>query len=204
MKRVYCLYRVSTKGQVDKDDIPMQRIACTEFCKRNNWLILKEFSEKGVSGFKVSSEDRDAIQDIKKAAAGGEFDVLLVYMFDRLGRRYDETPFVVEWFAKQGIEVWSTQEGEQRFDNHVDSLLNYMRYWQAAGESIKTSARIKTRMEQLTNEGTYRGGAIPLGYKLVKNGRLTKKAAKVISLLFSSTASSPNVMLFSETHALTT
>lgn len=30
MKRVYCLYRVSTKKQVDKakDDIPMQRIAC--------------------------------------------------------------------------------------------------------------------------------------------------------------------------------
>lgn len=26
MKRVICLYRVSTKGQVDKDDIPMQRI----------------------------------------------------------------------------------------------------------------------------------------------------------------------------------
>ena len=33
-------------------------------------------------------------------------------MFDRLGRREDETPFVVEWFVKQGIKVWSTQEGE--------------------------------------------------------------------------------------------
>ncbi|MBR0423468.1 MAG: hypothetical protein IJJ04_02370 [Clostridia bacterium] len=33
MKRVYCLYRVSTKGQVDKDDIPMQRIKCNEFAK---------------------------------------------------------------------------------------------------------------------------------------------------------------------------
>ncbi|OCN01988.1 hypothetical protein A7X67_04330 [Clostridium sp. W14A] len=26
-KRVYCLYRVSTKGQVEKDDIPMQNTA---------------------------------------------------------------------------------------------------------------------------------------------------------------------------------
>lgn len=36
MKRVYCLYRVSTKKQVDKakDDIPMQRIACQEFAKQ--------------------------------------------------------------------------------------------------------------------------------------------------------------------------
>ena len=29
--RVYCLYRVSTKGQVDKDDIPMQKQRCREF-----------------------------------------------------------------------------------------------------------------------------------------------------------------------------
>ena len=68
----------------------------------------------------MSSEDRDAVQDIKAAALRKEFDVLLVFMFDRLGRKEDETPFVVEWFVKQGIEVWSTQEGEQRFENHVD------------------------------------------------------------------------------------
>ena len=31
MKRVVCLYRVSTVGQVDHDDIPMQRIACRDY-----------------------------------------------------------------------------------------------------------------------------------------------------------------------------
>ena len=36
-----------------------------------------------------------------------KFDILLVFMFDRLGRRDDETPFIVERFTKQGIEVWS-------------------------------------------------------------------------------------------------
>ena len=76
-------------------------------------------------------------------ALKGEFDILLVFMFDRLGRRDDETPFVVEWFVKQGIEVWSAMEGQQRFDTHVDKLLNYIRYWQASGESIKTSLRVK-------------------------------------------------------------
>ncbi len=91
MKKAYCLYRVSTKKQVDKakDDIPMQKIACTEFAEQNGWVIAKEFYEKGVSGFKVSANDRDAIQDLKEAALNHEFDVLLVYMFDRLGRRDD-------------------------------------------------------------------------------------------------------------------
>lgn len=182
MKRVYCLYRVSTKGQVDKDDIPMQRLKCNEFAKAQGWSIIKEFSEKGVSGFKVSSEDRDAIQDIKAAALNKEFDVLLVFMFDRLGRREDETPFVVEWFVKQGIEVWSTQEGEQRFDNHVDKLMNYIRFWQASGESIKTSVRIKTRMKQLMLEGKYTGGPVPYGYKKVKSGEIGKKGRELYKL----------------------
>ena len=53
MKRVYCLYRVSSKKQVDKNDknendIPMQKKACREFASnQQDWIILKEFSEKG-------------------------------------------------------------------------------------------------------------------------------------------------------------
>ncbi len=174
-KRVYCLYRVSTKGQVEKDDIPMQKQRCREFAAEKGWSIAREFSEKGVSGFKVSAKDRDAIQEIQRDAAQDKFDVLLVFMFDRLGRKEDETPFVVEWFVQDGIEVWSAEEGQQRFDNHVDKLMNYIRYWQASGESLKTSVRTKTRLAQIVQEGRFRGGSAPFGYKLVKNGRVGKK-----------------------------
>ena len=56
MKRVICLYRVSTVGQVDHDDIPMQRKACHEYVKQHpDWVILDEISEKGISGYKVST-----------------------------------------------------------------------------------------------------------------------------------------------------
>lgn len=120
--RVYTLYRVSTLGQVEKDDIPMQKTKCRAFAEEKGWMIIKEFAEKGVSGYKVTAKDRDAIQEIQKAAVAGKFDILLVFMFDRLGRRDDETPFVVEWFVKCGIEVWSCMEGQQRFDSHVDTV----------------------------------------------------------------------------------
>ena len=182
MKRVYCLYRVSTKKQVDKNenDIPMQKTACHEFAGRQtDWAILKEFSEKGVSGYKVSAQDRDAIQDIKEAALKNEFDILLVFMFDRIGRIDDETPFVVEWFAKQGIEVWSTQEGQLRFDNHVDKLINYLRFWQASGESEKTSIRISSKMQQMQADGMYTGGPIKFGYHLVDSGLVNRKGAPI-------------------------
>ena len=184
IKRVYCLYRVSTLGQVEKDDIPMQKQNCREFVQQQaGWEIVKEFSEKGVSGFKVSAKDRDAIQEIQRDALQNKFDVLLVFMFDRLGRREDETPFVVEWFVKNGIEVWSAKEGQQRFDTHVDKLLNYIRYWQASGESIKTSVRTKTRMEQLTQEGYFTGGGVPFGYRLEHQGRTNKRNQDVGDLV---------------------
>lgn len=176
IKRVCCLYRVSTVGQVEKDDIPMQRQVCRGFSGRQDgWRIVREFCEKGISGFKVSAKDRDAIQELQRMALNKEFDILLVFMFDRLGRKDDETPFVVEWFVQNGIEVWSATEGQQRFDTHVDKLLNYIRYWQASGESIKTSIRTKTRMEQLTQEGHFTGGGIPYGYRLEQKGRTNKR-----------------------------
>ena len=177
MKRVLCLYRVSTLKQVDnQDDIPMQRRECLDFIKRmDDWEFYQERMEKGVSGYKVSANDRDIIVEIKEMALRKEFDVLLVFMFDRLGRKEDETPFLVKWFIEHGIEVWSTREGQQKLDNQVDRLMNYMRFWAASGESEKTSIRVKAAHTQMTQDGIWRGGNCPYGYKLVHHGRRGKK-----------------------------
>ncbi|MCD8197934.1 MAG: recombinase family protein [Lachnospiraceae bacterium] len=186
MKRVYTLYRVSTKKQVNisenhENDIPMQRGACHEFVKyQKDWEIVKEFEEKGVSGFKVSAKNRDAILDLQEAALNKEFDVLLVFMFDRIGRIDDETPFIVEWFVKTaGVEVWSVKEGEQRFETHVDKLTNYIRFWQASGESEKTSIRIRTRIGQLKLDGLYTGGPLPYGYRTSPSGVKNRKGQEL-------------------------
>lgn len=196
-KRVCCLYRVSTKGQVEKDDIPMQKQCCRNFVAEHpGWKIVKELSEKGISGFKVSAKDRDAIVELQGDAAVGKFDILLVFMFDRLGRRDDETPFIVEWFVRNGIEVWSTVEGQQRFDNHVDKLMNYIRYWQASGESIKTSIRTKTRLGQIIQEGRFRGGTTPYGYRLEKQGRINKKSHEVNEILIDEEESAVVKLIF--------
>ena len=53
-KRVYCLYRVSTVGQVEKDDIPMQREYCRNFVSmHSDWTIEKELLEKVQAGTNV-------------------------------------------------------------------------------------------------------------------------------------------------------
>ena len=202
MKKIaYNLYRVSTKKQLyftdeKQEDIPMQRIACREFAERMDWVVGKEFEEKGISGSKVSATKRDAIQDLKDAAEKGEFQVLLVFMFDRIGRIDDETPFVVEWFIKKGIEVWSVNEGEQKLEQHVDKLMNYIRFWQAAGESEKTSIRTKARLAQIVQEGHFRGGTAPYGYRLEKQGRFNKSKQEVNEILVDDTEAVAVKMMF--------
>lgn len=185
--RVCCLYRVSTEQQVDHNskneaDIPMQRMECQKFAERMGWVIVHEEQEEGVSGHKIRAADRDKIQIIRDLAQQKKFDILLVFMFDRIGRIADETPFVVEWFVKNGVRVWSTQEGEQRFDSHIDFLTNYLRFWQADGESVKTSIRVSTRMGQIVEEGHYTGGSVPYGYKAVMLGRVNKKKQPLTDL----------------------
>jgi site-specific DNA recombinase len=180
-KRVGCFYRVSSKGQLDGDDIPSQRRSCLAFIEAKGWEFAKEYVEKGVSGYKVSASDRDSIQEAKRDAESGEFDILLCFMYDRLGRRDDETPFVVEWFAKR-VEVWSVMEGQQKFDNHTDNLTNYIRFWQAGGESKKTSMRVSENHVQMVEDGKFRGGKPPYGYKLVKSGAVNKKGKDLTKL----------------------
>ena len=185
--RVLCLYRVSTDKQLyftenNEADIPMQRVRCHAFCEQMGWTIICELQEEGVSGHKVRAEKRDKIQLIKEYAQKKMFDILLVFMFDRLGRIADETPFLVEWFARNGIRVWSTQEGEQRFESHTDKLTNYIRFWQADGESEKTSIRTSNSMGILTEQGCFTGGSLAYGYQYVKTGRTNKRKQEVNDL----------------------
>ena len=185
--RVLCLYRVSSDKQLYYDDhrnvdIPMQRIRCREYAAAQGWNIVFELQEEGISGYKVRAADRDKIQLIKEYALNKQFDILLVFMFDRIGRIADETPFVVEWLVNHGIRVISVSEGEQKLETHTDRLLNYIRFWQADGESQKTSIRTANSLHILTEQGHFTGGNCPYGYMLVKKGRMNKRKQEVYDL----------------------
>ena len=181
-KRIGCLYRVSTLKQAEKNDIPMQKTACKEFIKKKrDWKFEKEYIELGVSGYKLKESERDVLQDIKKDVTNKKIDVLLVFMFDRIGRREEETPFVVQWLINQGIEVWSVKEGQRKIETRADKLINYLTYWQAGGESEKTAIRVREAQEQMAEKGilTYGGKRnAPFGYEFIKSGTYTKKGVE--------------------------
>lgn len=80
--------------------------------------------------YKACADDRVKLQRIRKAVEQGEFDILLVFMYDQLGRNLNETPFIAEWFTKKGIHVWSVYEGEIIDGVDAERMLDYIRFWQ--------------------------------------------------------------------------
>lgn len=178
MKRVGCLYRVSTKKQTYNNDIPVQRNACRKFIKsKKDWVLEKEYIELGVSGYKLTAKERDVLQTIKRDVSNKEIDVLLVFLFDRIGRREEETPFIVKWLIDNGIEVWSVNEGQRIIKDRYDRLINFITYWQASGESEKISIRAKEERIRLTKLGIYMGYNAPYGYKM-EDSELYSKIGK--------------------------
>lgn len=189
--RMVLLLRNSTKKQAEKKindlgkveyDIPLQRDILTPWAERQGYVIIKEFVEGGISGFKVSAEKRDALVEIKAMANRGEFDVLGIYMSDRLGRIADETPLIVSYLNARGIKVLSYNDGEISSKTHDEKLMTYIRYWQAEGESIKTSKRIKDAHEMAVEQGKWRGGNPPYGYRTVSKGTLNGKGRPIFDV----------------------
>ena len=172
-KRVRTLLRVSSRQQLHDDDIPIQRAEAEQYiAKHTDWVFDKEYLEKGISAYHNGVEDREVLQDIMQDAKNGEFDILLAYMSDRIGRQ-EEYSFYVAELNRLGIEVWTIKDGQLKTEEHIDKLLNYIRFWQNEGESKKTGMRVHDTMVEMVKEGKFVGGKAPYGYKLVLSGEIS-------------------------------
>ena len=172
-KRVRTLLRVSSRQQLHDDDIPIQRAEAEQFiAKHPDWVFDKEYLEKGVSAYHNGVDDREVLKEIMQDAKRGEFEILLAYMSDRIGRQ-EEYSFYVAELNRMGIEVWTIKDGQLKTEEHIDKLLNYIRFWQNEGESKKTGMRVHDTMVEMVKDGRFVGGKAPYGYKLVLSGEIS-------------------------------
>ncbi len=184
MKKVRCLYRVSSKQQLHGDDIPMQRAECKKFIEKfKDWFLEYEYVEKAISGFKVPVKERDVLMEIMQDAQKKKFDILVVYMSDRIGRKEDEIPAYVAQLNNLGIEIWSVNEGPLKTEEHIDKLMNYIRFWQAEGESRKIGMRVKAAQTDMVRSGKFVGGNAPFGYRLVLSGEISNHGRALMKLI---------------------
>lgn len=172
-KRVRTLLRVSSRQQLHDDDIPIQRAEAEQFiAKHPDWEFDREYLEKGISAYHNGVDDREILQEIMQDAKAGEFEIFLAYMSDRIGRQ-EEYSFYVAELNRLGIEVWTIKDGQLKTEEHIDKLLNYIRFWQNEGESKKTGMRVHDTMAEMVKSGKFVGGKAPFGYKMVLSGEIS-------------------------------
>ena len=89
--------RVSTLKQSTEN----QTLELREVCKRNNWSVVREIADNGISGSKGRS-DRAGFDELHKMISRKEADIVVVWSIDRLGRSItDLVAFMAELEAKK-------------------------------------------------------------------------------------------------------
>ncbi|GKX27811.1 serine recombinase [Vallitalea longa] len=180
--RAIALYRVST----DRQDEAMQKKSCQDFCTENHVKLIEEYTEIDVSGFKVPLKERNELIDILIRAENRDFDLLLIYNNDRLTRRSDEAPHILQVLSNNDIRVFETlTNNEIRTDSHMDKLINFFNSWTAEFESIKTSMRVKSAFAEKNEKGRFLGG-LPYGYRLIRTNDMNRKGQYISRLVVDS------------------
>ncbi len=178
-KIVRILLRVSSNQQLDADgDLSTQRQIILEHIKQHDDWILdkKEYFEGGVSGYKNSVADRDVLQDALQDAKNKEYDVLVVYKDDRLGRRMLEVPTYIVELKQAGVDIYTVKDGwiSPKGNDTMDIITLVFRYANAEKSSIDTGMRVKDTAKQLVKKGKFMGGKAPYGYELIPSGEISK------------------------------
>jgi DNA invertase Pin-like site-specific DNA recombinase len=100
--RVAIYVRVSTR---DKQDISKQRDWLINHCRSKKWDIHKIYQDKGISG---SKQQRPALNEM--LAEIDQYDAVLVYKIDRIGRSFKHLFELMDLFQEKGIEFISATQ----------------------------------------------------------------------------------------------
>ena len=179
MKKVRILLRVSSNQQLEADgDLGVQRQLVKEYVmKHSDWILDgKEYFEGSNSGYKNAVTDRDILQEALRDAKAGEYDILVAYKDDRIGRRMWEIGAYVMTLKNYGVDIFTVKDGciSPESDDIMGQMMLALRYGNAQKSSSDTGMRVKDTAQKLVQQGKFMGGSAPYGYKLELSGEISK------------------------------
>lgn len=176
---VRLLLRVSSDQQLEADgDLSVQRQIILDYVEEHeNWCLdAKEYFEGSKSAYKNTAGEREILQEILKDAKKGEFQILVLYKDDRVGRLMWDTPLYIMELKKCGVDVYSVKDGclSPERDDIMGQMMLTFRYANAQKSSADTGMRVKDTAQKLVLQGKFMGGTAPYGYRLEYSGEISK------------------------------
>ncbi len=178
--KVAMYIRYSSNNQRD-ESLDAQRRAINEYCNKNNYECVKEYSDAAKS---ARSDDREGfmqmISDIKN---GPEYSKVIVHKLDRFSRNNYDTMLYRALLHNNGIELLSVTELMENTPEGVmfTDIISTMNQFY--------SANLRREVMKGLKENAYKclhtGGKPPYGFDIV-NKKLTINAteAEAVRLLF--------------------
>jgi len=106
MSKRVCIYaRVSTSQQTTENQIQ----ALKEVAERAGYQIVKIYSDDGISGSK-SREDRPALNQLMKDAVNRQFEIVMCWSIDRLGRSVTNLIEIMNELNDLKIDMFFSQQ----------------------------------------------------------------------------------------------
>jgi DNA invertase Pin-like site-specific DNA recombinase len=165
--RVALYLRVSTHDQ----RLDNQRHELTRYAEARGWTIVATYEDAGVSG---SREQRPALDRLTADARRRQFETVLCWKLDRLGRNLRHLLFLIDEWTALGIAFVSLAEGIDattpagRLQLHILGAI-------AQFERDRTVERINVGLARARREGTRLGR--PRNTPIASGPRITVRDA---------------------------
>lgn len=153
--------RYSSQGQ-NEQSIEGQIRICTEYAENNGFSVVKVYYDKARTG---TNDSRPEFQRMIKDADNGQFEYIIVYMFDRFARNRRDSIMYKEMLKQDyGIRVISATQPIS--DDEGGEFYEMFLEWNDEKYSKRLSKRVKNGLDMSVENGTFCGGYLVYGYKL--------------------------------------
>ena len=164
--KVFLYERVSSEEQARHGySLDAQHEALTEFCSKNDHVVLGVYRDEGISARKPYTK-RPAMLELLRDIEIIKPDIILFTKLDRWFRNIKEYYKVQDILDRYKVDWKAINEG---YDTSTASGRLYVniKLSIAQDEADRTSERIKDIQGQLVAQGKVLGGTVPFGYTII-------------------------------------
>jgi DNA invertase Pin-like site-specific DNA recombinase len=151
MKRAVLYLRVSTIDQTTAN----QERELRHVAERAGWEVVKVYKDHGISGSK-GRDKRPAFDALHKAAARREFDVVMAWSVDRLGRSLQDLITFLSEVHAAGVDLFLHQQGLNTTTPAGKALFQMMGVF-AEFERSMIRERVRAGLKRAKDEGKQLG-----------------------------------------------
>ena len=183
-KRVVTYLRISTANQIDNTSIETQREKIKLYCKLNDYEIVKEFKDEGISA--KNDHTREDYIKLMEFISDKENNIneIVVYKSDRIHRSLENLLKMISYIQKINIDFVSITE---QFDTSTPQGMLFLQMLGSFSEFERKLIAERTKSGRVANnkKKISSGGRPPLGYRMKdKKLVINEEEAEIVKKIF--------------------